>query len=76
MATSTAAVTAASASTNPLNRKYPEIVTVTESNEKIEATEEHNLVYESGSPKGTMLVKKVSTIHKTIRTTTPYTGTV
>jgi hypothetical protein len=61
---------------NPLNLKFPEIVTVTESNERIEATEEHNLTYDSGAPKGTMLVKKVSVINKTIRTTTPYTGTV
>ncbi len=63
-------------SSNPHNQKYPEIVTITESNERIEATEEHNLVYESGAPKGTMLVKKLSVINKTIRTTTPYTGTV
>jgi hypothetical protein len=61
---------------NPLNLKYPEIITVTESNETVEATEEHKLVYESGAPKGTMLVKKVSVIHTTVRTTTPYTGTV
>lgn len=63
-------------STNPNNLKFPEIVTVTESSERTEATEEHKLTYESGAPKGTMLVKKVSLITKTIRTTTPYTGTV
>jgi hypothetical protein len=69
-----AATTAQSA--NPHNLKFPEIITVTESNEKTEVTEEHKLVYKSGAPKGTMLVKKVSVINKTIRTTTPYTGTV
>ena len=63
-------------SANPHNLKFPEIVTVTESNEKTEVTEEHKLTYKSGAPKGTMLVKKVSLIKKTIRTTTPYTGTV
>lgn len=61
---------------NPLNLKYPEIITVTETNEKTDATEEHKLIYESGAPKGTMLVKKSSVIRTTIRTTTPYTGTV
>jgi hypothetical protein len=68
------AITAPSA--NPHNSKFPEIVTVTESSEKTEVTEEHKLIYESGAPKGTMLVKKVSHINTTIRTTTPYTGTV
>lgn len=61
---------------NPHNLKYPEIVTVTESNKRVEATEDHKLTYENGTPKGTVLVKKVSVIHTTIRTTTPYTGTV
>jgi hypothetical protein len=61
---------------NPKNLDYPEIVTVTESDEKVEATEEHKLLYKTGSPKGTILVKKLSVTHKTIRTTTPYTGTV
>jgi hypothetical protein len=65
-----------STSANPHNLKFPEIVTVTETSEKTEATEEHKLVYKSGEPKGTMLVKKVSVISKTVRTTTPYTGTV
>ena len=69
-----AAITAASS--NKLNLNYPEIVTVTETNEQTEATEEHKLIYENGAPKGTILVKKVSTIKTTIRTTTPYTGTV
>ena len=71
-------VTAAkiAASTNPNNLKFPEIVTVTESSEKTEVNEEHKLIYKNGAPKGTMLVKKVSVINKTIRTTTPYTGTV
>ena len=61
---------------NPKNLEFPEIITVTESNERIEATEEHKLLYKTGTPKGTVLVKKVSVTQKTIRTTTPYTGTV
>jgi hypothetical protein len=61
---------------NPKNREYPEIVTVTEANERVDATEEHKLTYETGAPKGTIVVKKVSVIHTRIRTTTPYTGTV
>jgi hypothetical protein len=61
---------------NPKNADYPEIITVTDTNEKTEATEEHKLLYESGVPKGTILVKKTSVTHTTIRTTTPYTGTV
>ena len=61
---------------NPKNLEFPEIITVTESNEKTEATEEHKLLYKTGAPKGTILVKKISVTQKTIRTTTPYTGTV
>ncbi|HTH55357.1 MAG TPA: hypothetical protein VL728_04885 [Cyclobacteriaceae bacterium] len=70
------AATKVEPSNNPHNLKFPEIVTVTESNEKTEVTEEHKLTYKSGAPKGTMLVKKISLINKTVRTTTPYTGTV
>ena len=61
---------------HPKNADYPEIVTVEERNETVEATEERKLLYKTGAPKGTVLVKKVSTIKTTIRTTTPYTGTV
>jgi len=64
------------ASDNPKNRDYPEIITVTQTDESSEATEEHSLIYETGSPKGSILVKKLTTVHTTIRTTTPYTGTL
>ncbi len=64
------------ATTNPHNLKYPEIITVTESNERVETTEEQDLLYKTGAPKGKVLVKKLSVIQTTIRTTTPYTGTL
>jgi hypothetical protein len=63
-------------STNPLNLKYPEIITVTETDETSESTEEQKLVYESGAPRGTSIIKKITTTKTRIRTTTPYTGTV
>lgn len=61
---------------NPLNAKYPEIITETESDENSESTEEQNLLYESGAPKGTSIIKKVTITKTRIRTTTPYLGTV
>ncbi len=61
---------------NPLNAKYPEIITETESEEKSDSTEEQKLVYESGAPKGTSIIKKVTITKTRIRTTTPYLGTV
>jgi hypothetical protein len=61
---------------NPLNAKYPEIITETVSEERNESTEEQKLVYESGAPKGTSVIKKVIVTTTRIRTTTPYTGTV
>jgi len=61
---------------NPLNSKYPEIITETESEKRTESTEEQKLIYESGSPKGTSIIKKVTVTKTKIRTTTPYTGTV
>ncbi|MBT1516518.1 MULTISPECIES: hypothetical protein [Bradyrhizobium] len=63
-------------STNPLNSKYPEIITETESEKRAESTEEQKLTYESGAPRGTSIIKKVTTTKTKIRTTTPYTGTV
>jgi len=59
-----------------LNSKYPEIITETESEKRTESTEEQKLIYESGSPKGTSIIKKVTVTKTKIRTTTPYTGTV
>ncbi|QRM33192.1 hypothetical protein [Microvirga sp. VF16] len=61
---------------NPHNLKYPEIVTETETEEKKESTEEQKLVYETGAPKGTSIIKTVTLTKTRIRTTTPYTGTV
>jgi len=61
---------------NPHNLKYPEIITETETEEKSESTEEQNLTYETGAPKGTSVIKKVTLTKTRIRTTTPYTGTV
>lgn len=61
---------------NPHNLKYPEIITETETEEKSESTEEKKLVYESGAPKGTSIIKKITVTKTKIRTTTPYTGTV
>lgn len=61
---------------HPKNLEYPEIVTVTETSSTVEATEEHKLIYKGGAPKGTILVKKISSKRTTIRTTTPYTGTL
>jgi hypothetical protein len=61
---------------NPLNLKYPEIITETETDERAESTEEQKLTYESGAPKGTSIIKKVTMTKSKIRTTTPYTGTV
>ncbi len=61
---------------NPLNAKYPEIVTTTDSEIKTESTEERNLVNKLGQPKGTSIIKKVTVTKTRIRTTTPYTGTV
>ncbi|WP_437982321.1 hypothetical protein [Sorangium sp. So ce117] len=61
---------------NPHNQKYPEIITETETEEKSESTEEQKLVYESGAPRGTSIIKKVTITKTKIRTTTPYTGTV
>jgi hypothetical protein len=61
---------------NPLNLKYPEIVTETELDERTESTEDQQLIYESGAPKGTTVIKKVTVTKTKIRTTTPYTGTV
>jgi hypothetical protein len=61
---------------NPLNTKYPEIITETETDVKSESTEEKKLVYESGAPQGTSLIKMVTVTKTKIRTTTPYTGTV
>lgn len=61
---------------NPLNAKYPEIVTDTESEERTESTEEQKLVYETGAPRGTSVIKKVTITKTKIRTTTPYTGTI
>lgn len=63
-------------SSNPLNAKYPEIVTETETDEREESTEEQKLVYESGAPRGTSIIKKVTVSKIKIRTTTPYLGTV
>lgn len=65
-----------SESTNPKNKQYPEIITVSETEERIEATEEKKLLYKTGASKGTVLVKKISVVHTKVRTTTPYTGTV
>ncbi|MBY2927013.1 hypothetical protein [Rhizobium leguminosarum] len=61
---------------NPHNLNYPEIVTETEAEENTESTEEQKLLYESGTPKGTSLIKKVTVTKTKIRTTTPYTGTI
>jgi len=61
---------------NPLNAKYPEIITETESEVHAESTEEKKLVYESGAPKGTSIIKMVTVTKTKIRTTTPYTGTI
>ena len=61
---------------NPLNAKYPEIVTLTETEERSESTEDQKLLYEFGAPKGNSIIKKITTTKTTIRTTTPYTGTV
>ncbi|MDI5925226.1 hypothetical protein QBK93_11130 [Rhizobium leguminosarum] len=61
---------------NPHNLNYPEIITETETDEKTESTEEQKLLYESGAPKGTSLIKKVKITKTKIRTTTPYTGTI
>ncbi|MDR6496308.1 hypothetical protein J2797_006235 [Paraburkholderia terricola] len=61
---------------NPHNLEYPEIVTETETEEHTEVTEDQKLVYESGAPKGTSLIKKVIVTKTRIRTTTPYTGTL
>lgn len=61
---------------NPLNLKYPEIVTETETDERTELTEDQQLIYESGAPKGTTVIKKITVTKTKIRTTTPYTGTV
>jgi hypothetical protein len=61
---------------NPLNLKYPEIITQTETEERSESTEEQKLVYESGAPRGTSIIKKITVTKTRIRTTTPYTGTV
>jgi hypothetical protein len=63
-------------SMHPKNLDFPEIVTVTETNERVETTEERKLTYETGAPRGTSLIKKLAVIQTTIRTTTPYTGTV
>nr|WP_315399674.1 hypothetical protein [uncultured Duganella sp.] len=63
-------------STNPHNAKYPEIITETETDEREESTEEQKLVYESGAPRGTSVIKKVTVSKIKIRTTTPYLGTV
>lgn len=65
-----------SRSINPHNQKYPEIITETETEERTESTEEQKLLHESGAPKGTSIIKKVTVTKTTIRTTTPYTGTV
>lgn len=63
-------------SANRKNQDFPEIVTVSETNERVESTEERRLTYKTGEPKGTATVKKLSVIRTTVRTTTPYTGTV
>jgi len=63
-------------SSNPLNAKYPEIITETETDEREESTEEQKLIYESGAPRGTSIIKKVTVSKIKIRTTTPYLGTV
>lgn len=63
-------------SSNPLNAKYPEIIMETETDEREESTEEQKLVYESGAPRGTSIIKKVTVSKIKIRTTTPYLGTV
>ena len=63
-------------SSNPLNAKYPEIITETETDEREESTEEQKLVYESGAPRGTSIIKKVTVSKIKLRTTTPYLGTV
>ena len=63
-------------SSNPLNAKYPEIITETETDEREESTEEQKLVYESGAPRGTSIIKRVTVSKIKIRTTTPYLGTV
>jgi hypothetical protein len=62
--------------TNPLNLKYPEIISEEETEERTESTEESKLVYKTGTPKGTSIIKKVTLTKTKIRTTTPYTGTV
>ncbi|MGJ4887158.1 hypothetical protein ACQR0Z_24980 [Bradyrhizobium sp. HKCCYLS3077] len=61
---------------NPHNAKYPEIITETETEERTESTEEQKLTYESGAPRGTSVIKKITTTKTKVRTTTPYTGTV
>jgi hypothetical protein len=61
---------------NPLNSKYPEIISETETEEHTECTEEQKLVYENGAPRGTSVIKKVTVTKTKIRTTTPYTGTI
>lgn len=58
------------------NQDFPEIVTVTETNERVESTEERRLTYKTGEAKGNATIKKISSIRTTVRTTTPYTGTV
>lgn len=63
-------------SSNPLNAKYPEIITETDTDEREESTEEQKLVYESGAPRGTSIIKRVTVSKIKIRTTTPYLGTV
>jgi hypothetical protein len=71
-----ASATLLAPSANRKNLDYPEIVTVTETSENAESTEERRLTYKTGEPKGTATIKKVSVIRTTVRTTTPYTGTV
>lgn len=63
-------------SNNPHNAKYPEIITETETDEREESTAEKKLIYESGAPRGTAIIKKVTVSKIKIRTTTPYLGTV
>jgi len=63
-------------SSNPLNAKYPEIITETETDDREESTEDQKLVYESGAPRGTSIIKKVTVSKIKIRTTTPSLGTV
>ena len=56
--------------------EFPLIVTVTQTNERVEVEKEKTLLSTSGAPGPIELTKKVTITERTIRTVTPYTGTV